>query len=123
MNPEFWRKAEELLHEVLERAPETRQAFLEEVCAMMPICGGKSNCLWRKMRKPRESGGTRFQIHFPKTPFRLRPTPHSFNKKYIGPVRGSKYRVEKWKTYTPEGYQLTLPMLIGLQALAVLPTM
>jgi serine/threonine protein kinase/Tol biopolymer transport system component len=32
MNPEFWRKVEELFQEALERAPEARLAFLEEVC-------------------------------------------------------------------------------------------
>jgi serine/threonine protein kinase len=32
MNPELWRRVEELFQEALDRAPEARQAFLEEVC-------------------------------------------------------------------------------------------
>jgi serine/threonine protein kinase/Tol biopolymer transport system component len=32
MNPELWRRVEELFQEALERAPDVRQAFLEETC-------------------------------------------------------------------------------------------
>jgi serine/threonine protein kinase/Tol biopolymer transport system component len=32
MNPELWRKVEELFHAALERAPEARQAFLDRIC-------------------------------------------------------------------------------------------
>jgi len=32
MNDESWRRVEELFHAALERAPETRHAFLDEVC-------------------------------------------------------------------------------------------
>jgi Tol biopolymer transport system component len=33
MNPELWRKVEELFHAALERAPEARQAFLDSTCS------------------------------------------------------------------------------------------
>ena len=32
MNPEIWRRVEELFHAALERAPEERSGFLDEAC-------------------------------------------------------------------------------------------
>jgi hypothetical protein len=32
MNPELWRKVEEIFHAALERAPEARQTFLDRTC-------------------------------------------------------------------------------------------
>src|SRR5262249_32915989 len=32
MNPQLWRRAEELFHAALERSPETRRAFVAEAC-------------------------------------------------------------------------------------------
>jgi len=55
MDPERWRRIEEIYHSALEMKPELRESYLDEACAGICRCARKSSVFWSASQRRRAS--------------------------------------------------------------------